>query len=456
MNKIIKYRFNIEAITPVYFGSEEKGEFLKNSYGNPFITGNSIGGAIRSFLEKYMGNKENIIEVLGGEAVNEEKLDFIESNAIITDGIIAGSKEDICIKEGTRINRRTSTADDGSKYEFEYLDIGTRISFEIEMECNDENEIKFKTIIKDITNGISDKKLTLGGQVTNGFGQFKINQIEKKEFNLDSIEGLKEYIFKRNDNNLHWKKVNVNNNASIDNCEEIKFILKGGFPYGVYQNYDYDIEKNFKLSGIQRGNKGYYIPASSIKGLMKSEIEKLYNSLGVCSEDYVLKLFGGQNSIGRIIFKDIILNNANEIEVFYPKKIDGKSKEEDKYPTYNKVDRLVGSSYTNALFKQREIEGQALIELSLNNFVDNKEFVYPILTILRNIGLGLIPIGGRTSVGLGEFEAEEMKVTIKDYEVKIDFNIDSRSIEIKEDKEKLDDFRKAFKKSLEKGWVKND
>lgn len=454
MNKIIKYRFNIQALSPVYFGSEEKGEILKNSQGNPFITGNSIGGAIRSFLKKYVGNKENIKEVIGGEAVNEEKPDFIESNAIITDGIIAGSKEDICIKEGTRVNRRTSTADDGSKYEFEYLDIGTRISFEIEMECNNENETKFRNIIKDIINGINSKKLTLGGQITNGFGQFKINQIEKKEFNLDSIEGLKEYIFKRNDSNSHWKKVNVNYNPNIDKCEEIKFVLKGRFPYGVYQNYD--MKKDSKPSGIQRGKEGYYIPASSIKGLMKSEIEKLYNSLGVSSEDYVLKLFGGQKSIGKIIFKDIILNNAKEIEVFYPKKIDGNSKEEDKYPTYNKVDRLVGSSYTNALFKQREIEGEALIEFSLNNFADNEEFIYPILTILRNIGLGLIPIGGRTSVGLGKFEAEEMRAIIKNYEVKIDFNIDSSSIEIKGDKEKLDEFRNVFEKSLKQRGVKND
>ncbi len=456
MDKIIKYRFNLKSLSPLFFGSSEKGELLRDSNGNPFITGNSIGGAIRGFLKRY---KEDVVmENLGGQIIrNKEQngkntIEFIESNIIISDGRIDYLEKDINKKQGTKVNRETATADDGSKYEFEYLSKGTKLSFEIECECNNETpEKKFEDFISYIVDGFNSGELTLGGHFNNGFGKFEIVKLEKKEFKLWDKDSLEAYIFNRN--NQLGKLVNIkeyiNNYFKYD---KVTFKLEGYFPYGVYQNFDIkDIKYkkyNVTLSGIQEDNGVYYIPASSIKGLIKSEIEKLYYSLGKRGENICQNLFGGKDSRGKISFNNVSLFEAKEIE---PLKKQDNSKNTHPYSTYNKVDRLTGTSYDNALFHQIEVEGKASITFSLNEVRGCEGYIYPILIVLRNIGLGIIPIGGRTSIGLGEFKAEHIKIITQEEEINIKF-MGKCSFEI-DNKKKLNEFKESFDKALKLGEV---
>lgn len=453
MSKIIKYKFHLKSVSPLYFGSNESGEILKTTDEVPFVTGNSIGGAIRNFLTKY--KDDIVIESLGGkrsdreEVADNKKMKFIESNIIISDGQVHGSKGDINKKEGTKVNRQTATADDGSKYEFEYLSKGAKVNFEFEAECDDIfTEKKFKDIICCITEGFSSGELTLGGHYNEGFGKFKIDKLKKIEFDLTKIEGLERYVFNRN--NEIWEMVNlkdyIKNHFKYD---DVVFKLEGGFPYGVYQNFD--IKCNVKLSGIQKGKEGYYIPSSSIKGLLRSEIEKLYNSLGKCGDDICQRLFGGKDSKGKIRFEDVSLSDAESIEVMKSKDYVTKEDDDDNNPnpTYNKVDRLTGSSYNNALFSQRDIEGKATIKFRLSCYEENKAYIYPILIILRNIGLGMIPIGGRSSIGLGEFKADHIEIITNEDRLNIKFNHNNENQMIIDDNTKLNEFIEAFKKTLE-------
>lgn len=440
MSKIVKYRFHLKSVSPLYFGSNEKGEILKRADETPFITGNSIGGAIRRYLDKLKEN--NVLGNLGGE----EDSEFIESSITISDGILDPYKAIVRKKEGTRLNREMATADDGSKYEFEYLREGTKVSFEIERECNKRLvEKEFKRLISQIAQGFNIGELTLGGQFTNGFGRFELTQLEKREFDLTNLESLGKYIFDRY--NEPWVIEDVGEKIEYIKGDDITFEIYGSFPYGVYQNFV--IEDEVNLSGIQIDyNKNYYIPSSSLRGLMRSELEKLYNSLNASGETYCRDLFGGKDAKGKLRFNNLILEDAKEIVVNKAEsKDDNQRVNENGHATYNKIDRLTGGAYGNSLFSQRNIEGNACFKFTLSEH-SGEGYIYPILIILRNIGHGIIPVGGRTSIGLGQFKAKYIKVTTPQDEINIEFIDDKKKPFKIDNREKLSKFKDLFEESL--------
>ncbi len=75
VNKLKIYRFKIQAQAPVYFGSDKMGELVKDSEGVPILLGNSIGGALRSFLSEKEEIKEIVETYMGGSTQD----DFVES-----------------------------------------------------------------------------------------------------------------------------------------------------------------------------------------------------------------------------------------------------------------------------------------------------------------------------------------------------------------------------------------
>lgn len=435
MNRIIYYKYEVELKSPLYIGGMEQGKLLTKTNKNPFITGNTLAGCIRSFLKD-----EDYLFGLGGEIELSEKgeKEFIESEITVADGIFKEETVKKDCKEGTKVEARCGTADDGSKYKLEYISGGI-FTFELFRECNNQDEFEvFKALAEKIAIGISNEKITIGGQVNNGFGRLSLKQFMLKQFDLESEDGLNAYIFLRNEEN--YEVLNIDRITEELHDENIVITVKGEFPYGVYQNYD--IKNDVTRSGLQKNSREeYYIPATSIKGLLRSEVEKLYFLNKLNGEEIVKELFGSSKKRGKLKVDNVIIENNEEITSY--------TSDEIKISTYNKIDRLTGGCLDGSLFNQIEIEGSATIKMELDK--NHYKYLYPILIVLKEICLGYIPIGGRTSIGLGEFEGRYISVNANGKESTISF--DNGEIKLEHDEELIEKTHCLFMQEIRKGEV---
>lgn len=413
-NQLLIYEFKIVAVSPIYFGGSKKGELIKDSKGQPILFGNSIGGALRNYL-KLFDITDVISKYLGGEQ-NEE---FLESLIYISDGNIE-LNDKIGHKEGTKINYKYGSAEKKHKYTIEYLPPNTVITFKVECEIQDKcSEETFEKIIGTWEKGFSKKEIKLGGQQNNGFGEFNLKQLNKIQHEFRTKDELDQYIFSLSETESRptgslpsYKKKDEN---------QIYFSLEGEFPYGVYQGFR--DEGNSDLTGIQKRGNDYYLPATSFKGLVKNEIRILLSRF-LKDETSILRkldeIFGGHEQKGKIIFSDIVLKDSGKVttkrfEKPKENKKDKKNKEvSSEKSIYIKIDRLTGSAFDGAMMKQREIYGNAVLNcILMDSDQDESPYIFPLFYVLKRIGEGFLPIGGRTSIGLGRFFGTKLELSCK-------------------------------------------
>jgi CRISPR/Cas system CSM-associated protein Csm3 (group 7 of RAMP superfamily) len=407
-HKLIIYEFSIEAVSPVFFGAVEPQELVKDSQGAPILFGNSIGGALRDCLEACDVPEDTVYTYMGGNRNNE----FLPSLLYISDGKITGCHEFGC-QEGTAIDPACGSAKKNHKYTLEYLPVGSVITFRIECEAGDyAEETEFHTIIGTWAQGFRTGSIRLGGQQNNGWGQFQLKELKKKEFVFRTPDDLDEYIkyiVKQPEQSFISVNAGELPRYEMAQGKKVAFSLEGEFPYGLYQAFA--DKKDSQLTGLQKRGDSYYLLASSFKGIVRSEVRVLLGKfLGAEKVDAKLEeIFGNQDRKGKIRFADVVLENSGPVKV---KRFDKEQKPFDGKPVYIKIDRLTGGAFDGALKQQREIWGSALLQCQLTlEQEQDQALLFPLIYVLRRIGSGLVPLGGRTAAGLGEFTGSQVKLT---------------------------------------------
>ena len=435
-NKLIVYKFKIQAVSPVRFGANNQKELVEDSQGRPILFGNSIGGALREYLKICKVPENTIYTYMGGNKNNE----FVQSQLYISDGEI--TECEVCCKEGSAIDSAFGSAREHHKYELEYLSEGSVITFKIEYQPDSLfKETEFHKVVGTWEHGFRAGNIRLGGQQNNGWGKFKLKELKKKEFVFRTQADLEEYIFRPSA--VPFTSVSQGELPcyEIAGNKQVTLTLKGEFPYGLYQAFTY--EKNQQLSGLQRMGDSYYLPASSFKGIMRSEVKVLLGRF--FDEEEVEKrlaeIFGDKDRKGKVIFFDVILENSLPVKV---KRFDKDQNPLEGDPVYIKIDRFTGGAIEGALKRQREIYGNAVLQCRLT--LEQEQDIgslFPLIYVLRRIGSGLVPLGGRTAAGLGEFSGSQVRMTgAIEGAIPTDNNLSTRQI----------NNLKGYYNSFLKGW----
>lgn len=414
-NKILIYKFNLKTKTPLRIGGDDDKEILKDRDNNPILFGSSLGGAIRRYLENIY-SEEEVFDFMGGR-LDGDNIKFIQSQIIIEDAKIIG---EVGIKEGTKIDGEFGSAEYKMKYIYKYIEPNANITFNIEVQASDEKYELINNMMCNIAYGFNSGNIKLGSQKNNNFGLVNIISLKKHCWNLETVEGINQYIdYKDNEgieDILKWETVDYKA-AAIKDIEnnDFEITMTGVFPYGVYQN--------FKKDGVM-GLKDDLIPASSIKGLLRHNFEKILNNTNIeagSNEETINKkiefIFGDNEKSGTIQCFDInFLGDPqyNEIEIINTegnKKEENKEKKPDEM-VYVKIDRFTGGNIDRALLKQKENRGEAVIKVKVKNEKEKIEngALLPILYTILEIGNGRLPIGGKTSIGLGEFKTNTIEI----------------------------------------------
>ncbi|MEK4529887.1 RAMP superfamily CRISPR-associated protein [Paenibacillus sp. FSL H8-0104] len=437
MNIRQSFTFTLRAKTPVHFGGDSPGKLLLDGDDKPFVSGNSIGGALRGWLKD--GSKllpADVNHYLGGSA--EETEEFLESRVFISDGYlklpnnpsgVAQSNGGFLVMEGTAVDPKTGSARIKHKYKRDDLPKGTELVFTVECDTQTEamkspegtvmsdamqEPISFQKLMYTCAVAIHKGKLRFGGKKSNGHGCFSLQQLTCREFTFNSFAALDQFIFNRDiveEKDCTEDALEYEEHVSVHPTTVL--YLKGRFPYGVYQSYTdqkRDDKQTAQITGLLREEDNqYYLPGSSIKGLLRHEMRRLLFRMLQDQErsaeiearvDTLLQeWFGSQDKMGSVVVADVVINQTHE-----------RNNNSNSKSIYNRIDRITGGVIDGALKTQNEVRGTAKIHLELKASKDAENKLFPLLYLLRSIGSGLLPLGGRTVIGLGEFEAKETVV----------------------------------------------
>lgn len=185
MKTVIKrlvFYIQIQLESPLNVASGEDewtdADILLDFDGNPFVPGNSLAGAMRS----YIGEKDNEWELFG---FSKDDIEGKMSPLLISD-LVFDQEPVIGVRDGVGLNEK-KVVKDGCKFDMEILETGLKGHFYLELVVREgdlEEEMKKQLAI--VFQGIQQGEIRLGRKKTRGFGAFKITRLSVRSYGKDN------------------------------------------------------------------------------------------------------------------------------------------------------------------------------------------------------------------------------------------------------------------------------
>lgn len=418
MNSVVKrivYRIELLFVSPVNVSSGLEGttdsDVLRDYDGHPFISGSSIAGAFRAYVQ----SKNNGNDIFGFANDEDGKM----SPVFISD--LKFNKSETDIRDSVALDENKITKE-GAKFDFEVLQGNSKGYFYIELTIREkDNEELLVSTLNEIFNGIHLKEIRLGSNKTRGYGIIDIDQIKKREFTknnfLDYKDCYREPFWKKNvkaydldySTKGHWM------------CIEVPLRLKGGISIRKYA-----VRKGAPDFEHITDHGSPVIPGTSIMGALRHRIKEIIKELdkdssyGLYPNKMIDEMFGfvsGKDAhISGVIVDEMVIEGAKALEM-----------------TRTGISRFENSARNGALYKEKTyVDGTFTLRLSVCKENPNVEWIIGILLLaVKDLQNGFLAVGGQTSIGRGIFEANG-PLTIDGEENKEDAYIASSIVKYKE------------------------
>lgn len=416
--KKIQYAIELKLASPlcVSGGLDDNtdSDVQKNAYGEPFIPGTSMAGAMRGYLDEI--DDVNDVKDLFGYTEGETGT---MSRIHISDFYFVGAPK-ISVRDGVALVDKL--AKDGSKHDMEIIETGAVCRGYLLLNIRQgDDEDEFVNMINLCLKAMEQGDVRLGANKNRGFGQLSVEKANCKTFEAANImEWLnldRESLFDDTSSKLEYMDAEAMSDKYI--TIQIPLKLKGGISirkYSVVPNQpDYE---HISCNG------NAVIPGSSWNGAIRSRVYTILRELGVDGSTYIDEWFGYvKNKTAKqsmIVIEESVIHGGKSIAM-----------------TRTSVNRFDGSVQKNALYTEKtNVGGDMKLVLKVRkNYYDanaklkmDDQFTYEpivgmLLVVAKDIQNGYLAVGGQTAVGRGIFESNgsiELTGTDKDVEYYID------------------------------------
>lgn len=414
-----KINLEIENISPLNIGGDDGEPIIDSENNMVYIPGTTIAGAMKNYLS--VNHFKNLCKFFGDQNENFQSKLYVYDTYSNLQG-----KE---VRPGVSINSITGTAYDKGKFERVYVGPGHKFFISFEIFANNIDEFnEFNNGIYACISAINEGKITFGSHKTSGAGIFKVNTINETKYNFSIKEDLFMYLM----NSKQFKTISVESleKDNIYNNSFVEYELIG------------EIETPLLIKGVStldpdradgeqyQNNKGeYIIPGSSLKGVVRSQGERILNFYNKGQQ--ISEIFGSCRNEEK--------KKASRFTAF-----DTVIKENSK-TSYNKikVDRFTAGIITGQKMEDEPIMGQVTLKgsLRLNDGIGKDEAVGLIALIYRDMAIGELPLGSGNNIGRGRIKGKTLKII---YSNKMLFNWDISKK--KAETNEIDDYISALSK----------
>lgn len=407
-DKVVKYDVKAECREPLHVGSGEgeQGEILVHPIlGQPFLQATGLAGAFRDFFADDERLQKELFGTQDGEETIGSKVQF--SDAFFDEAAVYTE-----LRPRVRIDRKTGTcqtnklkggsAQSGQKFEMESVAAGSVFRFEIYLY---EKEKSYQEEIEKALTALQGGIIQLGGQKSNGCGYVNLKSVGKAVYNMRDTQDRALWPGEKKtaqdilaqltadsgqfDSRLHFQLVGKTEGSILVKALCVK-------------DYDKDAPD---AENIRNHKKQYIIPASSIKGVVRTRMEKIcaYKGLDECVIDAIFGKSaekGGDGRLGCIRFYDCVVGDIED---------------NDKMPVQKRIhiDKFTGGVMYAGLFSEKSACGEVCIQVDITEAKDARTQAQAralLLLALRDIGIGATPLGSGSSVGRGFIKGDKLTV----------------------------------------------
>lgn len=407
-DKVAKYVVQAECREPLHIGtgSGEQGEVLVHPEENrPFVQATGIAGAFRGFYKYNKGLQARLFGVSYKDYGEDESITS-GSRVFFTDGFFEKSTVYTEIRPRLRIDGQSGTGQSfrtkgsgkksGQKFEIESVAAGSRFTFAIYVYEKDED---LETAVESGLKALHEGCIQLGGQKSNGCGYVTLLSLKKAVYDF----------YNSRDRDL-WAEESKCMDELLPGFlgpdevrgERIHFELFGHTESGMLvksiavAEYGEDVPD---AVNIRNHRREYILPASSIKGVIRSQIEKIAAYKGI--ENVVADIFGQESDDGQT-------GKAGKIRCFDC--VIGNTDDNDKARVQHRIhiDKFTGGVIYGGLFSEKPAYGKLSIRLELEG--DSRQESGLILMALRDLAMGITSMGSGSSIGRGYIKGDQIRV----------------------------------------------
>lgn len=392
MNSVVKrivYRVELLFVSPISVSSGYEGmtdsDVLRDYDGKPFISGSSIAGAFRAYVQ----SKNNGNDIFGFANDEDGKMSPVFISDLKFNNKVINDIRDSVALDDNKITK------EGAKFDFEVLQGNSKGHFYIELTIREkDNEELLVSALNEIFNGIHLKEIRLGSNKTRGYGIIDINQIKMREFTKNNFLDYKDCYSESTWNNVPKYKLDYSTKGHWM-CIEVPLRLKGGISIRKYA-----VKKNAPDFEHITDHGCPVIPGTSIMGALRHRIKEIIKELdkdssyGLYPNKMIDEMFGfvsGKDArISGVIVDEMVIEGAKALEM-----------------TRTGISRFENSARNGALYKEKTyVNGTFTLKLSINKENPNMDWIIGILLLaVKDLQNGFLAVGGQTSIGRGIFEA---------------------------------------------------
>lgn len=390
--KVLYVQAQFESPVNVSSGENEvtDSDVLRDCNGTPFITGSSLAGAMRAYIEKEK-SEPCLLGYSDGDAGKMSSL-FISDLTFEENPVIG-------VRDGVSLSDK-KTAVTQSKYDIEILEAGVKAHFYLELVIREnDDEMMMDQELATIFCGINAGEIRLGAKKTRGFGEFKIVRLSEKVYSKENyLEYADSYNLEK------WENCNNELESWIKKASwspkvihvDVPLRMKGGISIRRYA------AKKGEPDYVHLTDHGVpVIPGSSLAGAMHHRIKTILNELvqdGIeLPKDIgdIMNLSFGYVKDTQACASNIIISEA-EIEGAKPMTM-----------IRTGVSRFESGVKDGALYKERTyVDGKVNLRLQIRRSADPEEekWILGILLLaLKDLQNGYLAVGGQTAIGRGVF-----------------------------------------------------
>jgi|GEM_PF-183787 len=413
----------LKTISPLIIGSGEDNihdiQCIKDIDGKPFIPGTSVAGVLRSLFENGNSENEDVKrKILFGESGEEGRQSLFIFHDCFPDK--KDNDRPFSVRDGICIDESTGTVKPGAKYDFEVIDKDSSFDFRMEVYLREKDVQKgllpdAEKLVDEIIADMVGEYISFGAKTSRGFGKVQlINPPQSVTFDFRNEETRKEEAEK-------WLSFGWSSDLfeSMHIDKDAKKPFGGGDSIAISAAFDipggilirsYPTDPSGPDAVHLMSGTSPVIPGTSWAGVLKTAILNVGRDLNKLKN---------MKSLNKEIFGNV--NTKKEEDTSPSSIIIDESEIVNGYShpyMRNKIDRFTGGVVSSSLFTEKPNWGGHVefnCRIGKNKCKDKqanqiKAMVGAVVLGLFDIGNGIQPVGGTSSVGRGILHVNSIKI----------------------------------------------
>jgi CRISPR/Cas system CSM-associated protein Csm3 (group 7 of RAMP superfamily) len=421
-------------LTPASIGNGDANEqvdlplLVDTRHGCPLLTGSSIAGALRAYLERQV-SKTEVVALFGGD---RSQNDGEQSPLIVEDAF--GKTTGIEIREGVALNADTRTAEEGALYNREVWCAGTTFDLKFELVVRreeKENEAHLLILLATALQGFSLGDIAIGGRKTRGYGKAKVTNWVCKEYGLTKIEGLQKWILGEAGESILLPAVSA---THVGFTLQAVFGIEGSLL--IRSSESGNAPDTVHLTSKRSGGKKPILTGTTLAGALRARTRQIANTVGKSGDIVAKQLFGEMDK------DDSKKRYASRVHVTEEVITEGIF---DLVQQRVSIDRFTGGALNSALFNQQPVFGKGETRVCVNLSIPHNpkpQEIGILLLLLKDLWTKNLPLGGERGVGRGRLYGISACIRLGEEEWNLE-QVDN-ALNIVGDKVKLQEYVCAF------------